>query len=103
MKKLITLFSVALLGVSSNGIAQITSENFETAVAPALPTGWTQTAAVVLTPGNDSTGWKTGNNTGLGSSGFAPPAHTQFACVNDDKYAGANNTNSLLKSNTFSM
>ncbi|MEI8279370.1 MAG: T9SS type A sorting domain-containing protein [Bacteroidota bacterium] len=105
MKKLITLFSVALLGISSNGIAQITTQNFETAVAPALPTGWTQTAAVSLV-GNDSTGWKTGDSTALGSpsgGAFMPPAHTQFVAVNDDKWGGANNTNSLLMTKSFSL
>ena len=77
------------------------SEDFESTTGTALPTGWTQTVAVGAP--SATVGWNSGTNTTLGSSGFAPPAHTRFIAVNDDAASAANNTNSFVKSSSFSL
>jgi hypothetical protein len=101
MKKVFTLLSVGLFGLAVSSQAQIvTSQDFESVTAPALPATWSQTAAVTIA---GSVGWKTGTNTTLGSQNFAPSAHTNFVAVNDDLDSAANNSNSLLKSNSFSL
>ncbi len=99
MKKLL-LSITACVAVSFASNAQF-SENFESTTGTALPTGWTRTVAVGLP--NDTVGWNTGTNVSLGSTDMPFAAHTRFVGVNDDKYTGANNTNSLLVTPTFTL
>jgi hypothetical protein len=100
MRKAFTFLALAAgLAISTNGTAQTYfTEDFESTSFPALPSGWTQN----VTP-DDSVGWKSGDNSSLGSSAFPLPAHTNFAAVNDDAYAGAANTDVLMKTGTFSL
>jgi hypothetical protein len=99
MKKILLSAAACLaLGVSSYG--QFT-ENFETTSGTALPVGWTQ--VVATPPPSDSVGWNSGTNTTLGSTDFPMFTHTRYVAVNDDKYGGAANTNTLLISPTFSL
>lgn len=99
MKKLFASL-VASCAIAFSADAQLT-ENFESTTGTALPSGWTQTVAVGMP--NDSVGWNCGINTALGSTDFPLSAHTKFVALNDDKRAGANNTNSLLVSPVFSL
>ena len=98
-KSLLSVAAFLALGLTSN--AQWT-ENFETTVGTALPTGWAQTVAAGAVI-SDSVGWNSGTNTTLGSTDFPMFPHTRYVAVNDDKRAGANNTNSFLTSPTFSL
>ncbi len=98
MKKTLTFLALGtLLATGYKSTAQYT-EDFESTTGTALPTGWSQNVVP-----NDSTGWLSGTNTTLASSYFSPNAHTRFVCVNDDKYQGGPNGNSLLKSSTFNV
>ena len=98
MKKTFTFLMLsACLGISAKSIAQL-SENFEGTTGTALPAGWTQN-----TVPTDSTGWKSGDNTTLGSTYYAMNAHTRFVGVNDDAHQFADNGNELLKTPSFSL
>jgi len=102
MKKILLSLSLACLGLTINGYAQVIwTQDFEATTGTALPTGWTQTVASG-TP-NDSVGWNSGTSATLTSSGFNPNAHTRFVAVNDDAHQFADNSNSLLKTQSFSL
>ena len=80
MKKLLLptlLLCLLFIGSLSAQVIQTTflTQDFQGA---GMPTGWSQT-----TLATDS-GWKFGINTQLQSQNFAIPAHTRFACTNDD-------------------
>ena len=98
MKK--TLLTIlAGVGVCLAANAQvITTQDFESAVAPALPTGWTQVVPV------GCTNWSTGSNTALQSQYFPITAHTNMVCINDDG-AGQTvvNNDNFLKSDVFAI
>src|ERR1043165_8166617 len=102
MKKVL-LSILSLAAMSATGFAQTVhySEDFESTTGTALPAAFTQTVAVGAP--NDSVGWNSGTNTTLGSSAFSPNAHTRFVAVNDDKKAGANNSNSFMTTGGFTV
>ncbi len=80
MKKVIPLFILTLLVCCSSTFSQsidsvYLSQSFQ---GSGMPAGWYQT-----TLASDG-GWKFGTNTQLQSTYFIPPAHTKFACTNDD-------------------
>jgi hypothetical protein len=89
MKKIV--LSCVLLAGTFLGVAQTVyyNQNFEAGTT--IPTGWTQTT--LATDG----GWKFGVNTALQSTYFPIPAHTKFACTNDDA-CNCNKSNDLLMS-----
>lgn len=97
-KSLLAVAAFLAMGLTSN--AQLT-ENFETTSGTSLPTGWTQTIASGTV--STSVGWNSGINTTIGSTGFNMNSHTRFVGVNDRRTAGANNSNSFLKSPVFSL
>jgi len=101
MKNLtLTLLSL-LCGWGSLCAQVIYFQDFESTTGTSLPTGWSQTVAIGIP--NDSVGWNTGSVITLNSAGFNPPDHSRFVAVNDDKYAGANNSNSFLISPLISL
>ncbi len=97
MKKICTLFSAAMLAVSSAGFAQtIMLQDFESATMPALPTGWTQHTKAV-------TGWKTNSGIIKTNGGkWTTPAHSKYAVV-DDWNNNEDNDSTLLISPSFSL
>ena len=82
MKKQLLSISAFCFALATTAISQtIYTQDFETHShnTPAgLATGWTQTTSA--TDG----GWKDSTSAALQSSNFPIPAHTQFACTNDD-------------------
>lgn len=96
MKQLvIPLF--AWTAISHNCIAQL-NENFSSTTGTSLPMGWTQNGTT-----SDTVGWITGDHVTLSSPDFYLPLHTRCVAVNDDRYPGADNDNSLLVSPAFSI
>jgi len=73
MKKQLLFASLLFAGCS---FGQIFTEDFESASAPALPSGWTQ--VTVATDGGFNT------SSDLTSTYFTFPAHTQYVGTNDD-------------------
>lgn len=73
------LATLVLWLFSSNLNAQtvILTEDFESG---SLPTGWSRTQSV------NSVGWEFGTDAQLESQYFSIPAHSKFACSNDDKH-----------------
>ena len=60
-----------------------------------LPAGWSVNPA--------SGAWAVGNTAAASSQGFAPPAHTSFAYINDDASASSANSNSMLVSPVINL
>ncbi len=96
MKRLLPLFTIVCLLNFSGAYAQIidsvlVAQYFQ---GTGIPAEWHQT-----TLASDS-GWKFGINTQLQSTYFMPPAHTKFACTNDDS-CNCNKSSDRLITDTF--
>jgi hypothetical protein len=75
--RLITVFLIFLLGAGSPCYCQVYfTEDFETVTIPALPLGWTATTT-------GTTGWKSHTGPTAFTNGWAIPAHSQYAVVDD--------------------
>ncbi|MBI5218708.1 MAG: Omp28-related outer membrane protein [Bacteroidia bacterium] len=91
MKKITFLIQLMCFSVilAVNAQTVILTENFQTATGQTPPTGWTRTQN---TP---SYGWEFGINTAVQSGYFQIPAHTIFACSNDDAHDNSSTTLNL--------
>jgi hypothetical protein len=96
MKKTLLSFLFLASGFVVSAQTTFFSQDFETGTSVALPSGWTQ-----ITMATD-TGWKVGNNATLQSNSFLIPAHTRFACTNDD-HCNCNKSNDLLKTPAINL
>lgn len=96
MKKLFTLIAAATIGVQAQSTAQtVLTEDFESVAIPALPATWTQMTKA-------TTGWKSNSGALASTNGWAIPATTKYAVV-DEWNNNEDNDSTMLISPVFSL